>query len=151
MNYLNSQLQLTRQKILSEIEGINPELFDIQPKGFNNTLHWHIGHILTVTEQFLLGYPHTNHLPANYGELFGYGSKPADWKGDVPSVEVLVQQLQEQANRILAIPEERYSEKLAQPFLGLETVGEIFTFALFHESNHLGQIHAMKRVIDAAN
>ena len=129
---------------------MSPEVFDVQPNGFNNTIHWHIGHVLTVAELFLLGYPQTKNLPADYKGLFGNGSKPADWKDDVPSVAKLTQQLQEQIKRILEIPEERFSEKLPQPFLGRETVGELASLNVFHESFHLGQIHAIKLVINAA-
>ena len=150
MTDLKSQLQFAHESLLKEIERMSPEVFDVQPNGFNNTIHWHIGHVLTVTEKFLFDYPQTNNLPANYQELFGYGSKPADWKDDVPSVSVLTQQLQAQIKRILEIPEERFNEKLPQPFKEFETVGGIATFNIFHESNHLGQIHAMKRVIEAA-
>ena len=150
MSELIKSVQYTRSTLLKEIEGISPELFDVQPKGFNNTIHWHIGHVLTVAEQFIFGFPEVNNLPATYKELFGYGSKPADWKDDVPSVSLLTQQLQEQIKRILEIPEERFSEKLPKPFKEFETVGEIIAFAVYHETYHLGQIHAMKRVIDAA-
>lgn len=148
MNELKKQLQFSRKNLLKEIEGSSQEVFDVQPEGFNNTIHWHIGHILTVAEQFLLGYPHTNHLPTNYKALFGNGTKPSDWKGEIPSVEVLAQQLQDQISRILEIPEERFSEKLPQPFKEFETVGEIAGVATFHEAYHLGQIHVMKRVIE---
>ena len=150
MTDLKSQLQFAHGSLLKEIEGMSPEVFDVQPNGFNNTIHWHIGHVLTVTEKFLFDYPQTNNLPANYITLFGYGSKPADWNDDVPSIATLTQQLQEQIKRILEIPEERFSEKLPQPFKEFETVGELASLNIFHESNHLGQIHAMKRVIDAA-
>lgn len=151
MTDVKSQLHFTRGSLLKEIEGMSPEVFDVQPKGFNNTIHWHIGHILTVTEQFLLGYPQTNKLPANYKGLFGNGSKPSDWKDDVPSIAILTQQLQEQIKRIHEIPEGRFSAKLPKPFLGRETVGELASLNVFHESYHLGQIHAMKLVINAIN
>ncbi len=151
MNNLKSQFQFTRESLLKEIEGIDPELFDVQPKGFNNTIHWHVGHVLNAAEFFLFGHPETGNLPAHYATLFGYGSKPADWTGEVPSVEVLTEQLQEQLTRILDIPEERFSDKLPKPFMAFETVEEITGFTIFHESNHLGQIHAMKRVIEASN
>ena len=150
MTNLKSQLQFTRGNLLKEIEGISPEIFDVQPKGFNNNIHWHIGHILTVTEQFLLGYPQTNNLPANYKELFGNSTRPADWNADVPSIDILTQQLQEQIKRIHELPEERFSEKLPQPFLGRETVGELASLNVYHETYHLGQIHALKLILNAA-
>lgn len=148
MDYLNSRFVLTRGSVLKTIEEISPEIVDVQPEGFNNTIRWHIGHIVTSAEQILLGYPQTTNLPANYLGMFGYGTKPADWTGDIPSVEELANQLKEQQNRLLEIPEKRLTEKLEEPFLGMETVGEIVSLTLFHESNHLGQIEAMKRMIE---
>lgn len=147
---LFKSFELTRGKFLQTISGLGEGIVDVQPHGFNNTLHWHIGHVLTVAEQFMFGFPKkSTALPANYMELFATGTKPADWQGEIPSVQVLIGQLQEQLGRIKAIPAESFSEKLKTPFLGQETFGEIANFAVFHESLHLGQIQAMKRVIEA--
>ncbi|WP_232732487.1 DinB family protein [Bacillus sp. mrc49] len=149
MNYVKNQLTMMRKSLLKEIEGVTPELMDVQPEGFNNTIHWHLGHVLTAAEKFLLDDSST--LPANYSQLFGYGSKPAAWTGDVPSVDTLTQQLQEQLGRLLEIPEERLTEKAAQPFMGMETIGEFINFVVQHEVNHIGQIHAMKIIIQSTN
>jgi uncharacterized damage-inducible protein DinB len=146
---LFKQFEMTRGFFIKNIESITPEQASVQPEGFNNTIHWHIGHVLTVAEQFMMGYPKkSNHLPENYIELFGNGTRPADWSGDVPSVEVLAQQLKEQLGRIKEVPAEMLNEKLKTPFLGLGTFGELANMALFHESYHLGQIHAMKKVVN---
>ncbi|MBO0960470.1 DinB family protein [Neobacillus sp. MM2021_6] len=148
---LFKSFELTRGKLINNVEGFDEAILDVQPQGFNNTLHWHIGHVLTVAEQFMFGFPKkSTNLPANYMELFASGTKPADWQGDVPSVQELTAQLKEQLKRIKEIPGERFNEKLKAPFLGQETFGELGNFAVFHESNHLGQMHAMKRVIEAA-
>lgn len=146
---LFKQFELTRNNFLKEVSGLNPEIMDIQPDGFNNTIHWHIGHILTTTEQIMLGYPKkSSHLPESYLGLFGYGTKPADWQGDVPSVEQLTEQLKEQIGRLKEIPASSLQQELKEPFLGLATFGEIANFALYHEAYHIGQIHAMARVIN---
>lgn len=145
---LFKQFEMTRGFFLKEVASISAEQASVQPEKFNNTIHWHIGHVLTVSEQFLMGYPSkSTNLPANYIELFGNGTRPADWSGDVPSVEVLTEQLKEQVGRIKEIPAPMLDEKLKKPFLVLETFGELANMALFHESYHLGQIHAMKRLI----
>ncbi|MGE7601927.1 DinB family protein [Peribacillus sp. NPDC097675] len=151
MSYLKKQLKVTRSNLLKEIEGLSPEFTDIQPTGFNNTIHWHLGHVLTVAEKFLFGSPKSNNLPDNYGQLFGYGSKPSDWTGDVPSIETLKQQLQEQLDRILAIPEETYHDKVETPFMGMETVEDFISTVILHETNHIGQMHAMKLLIQSSN
>lgn len=145
---LFKQFELTRGSFLKNIEKITPEESSVQPEGFNNNIHWHIGHVLTVTEQFMMGFPKkSNHLPANYIELFGKGTRPSEWTGDVPSVDVLTDQLKAQLGRIKEVPASMLDEKLKKPFLSLETFGELANMALFHEAFHLGQIHAMKKLV----
>ena len=142
------QFELTRGSFLKNIEVISPEQASIQPEGFNNNIHWHIGHVLTVTEQFMMGFPKkSNHLPESYIELFGKGTRPSEWSGDVPSVDVLTDHLKAQLGRIKEVPASMLDEKLKKPFLGLETFGELANMALFHEAFHLGQIHAMKKLV----
>jgi uncharacterized damage-inducible protein DinB len=141
---------LARERFIKAVDELDEASADVQPKGFNNTIHWHVGHVLTVAEQFMFGFPKkSTKLPANYMELFASGTSPADWQGDVPSVQELIVQLQDQITRIKEIPAESFNQKLKTPFLGQETFGELTNFAIFHESIHLGQIQAMKRVINA--
>lgn len=148
---LFKHFEVTRGIFLKNITALDETIVDVQPEGFSNTIHWHIGHVLTVAEQFMFGFPKKSaNLPENYVSLFGNGTKPADWNGDVPSLEELSRQLQEQIIRIKEIPAERLNDRLAVPFLGLETFGELANFGVFHEANHLGQIQAMKRVVEAA-
>ncbi|MFJ7728722.1 DinB family protein [Neobacillus sp. NPDC097160] len=148
---LFKSLELTRSFLIKNVESLDEAIVDIQPQGFNNTIHWHVGHVLTVAEQFMFGFPKkSTNLPANYMEFFATRTKPADWQGDVPSIQELTAQLKEQIKRIKEIPGESFNEKLKTPFLGQETFGELANFAVFHESLHLGQIQAMKRVIEAA-
>jgi uncharacterized damage-inducible protein DinB len=143
--------ELARERFIKSVADLGEGFADIQPEGFNNTLHWHVGHVLTVAEQFMFGYPKkSTQLPANYMELFASGTSPSAWQGDVPSVQELIVQLQEQMTRIKEIPADSFNQKLKTPFLGQETFGELTNFAIFHESTHLGQIQAMKRVINAS-
>jgi len=149
---LFKSFELTRSRLVRNVETLDEVNVDVQPVGFNNTIHWHVGHVLTVAEQFMFGFPKkSTSLPANYMELFATGTKPADWQGEVPSMKELTEQLKNQMKRIKEIPAESFSERLKTPFLGQETFGELANFAIFHEANHLGQIQAMKRVIETTN
>ena len=124
--FLLNNMELTRSFFIKNVEALEAGQVDIQPEGFNNTLHWHIGHVLTTTESLLFGFPkNTSHLPANYLGLFAKGTKPTDWQGDVPSVSVLTNQLKDQLKRMKEIPAESFSKKLEEPFLGQETFGEL--------------------------
>jgi hypothetical protein len=148
---LFNNMELTRSFFIKNVAAMEEGLADVQPKGFNNTIHWHIGHVLTTAEVLIFGFPKkSSHLPANYMELFAKGTKPADWEGDVPSISILISQLKEQLSRMKEIPVESLNVELKEPFLGQKTYGELVNFALFHENLHLGHIQAMKRVIETA-
>ncbi|MCZ8517670.1 DinB family protein [Paenibacillus filicis] len=150
MNHLVfKQFELTRGFFIGTVESIPEEIIDVKPEGFNNTIHWHIGHVLTITEG-VISYPHksTIHLPENYIELFDTGTRPTEWKGDIPSVDKLILQLKDQLVRLQQIPSGKINERLDNPFNGLETFGEFASLVLLHEGIHLGQISIMKRMIE---
>jgi uncharacterized damage-inducible protein DinB len=148
---LFKHFELTRGKFVNYVVELEEGIADVQPEGFNNSIRWHVGHVLTVAEQFMFGFPKkSTHLPANYMELFASGTSPAAWQGDVPQLQELIVQLQDQIKRIKEIPAESFNQRLKTPFLGQETFGELTNIAIFHESIHLGQIQSMKRVIKAA-
>ncbi|QLK07276.1 hypothetical protein BMG_3818 [Priestia megaterium] len=97
----------------------------------------------------MFGFPEkTTYFPANYIELFGNGTKPVDWRGDVPDLDELIVQLKDQLIQHQQIPVEQLSEKIKQPFMGLGTFGELVGMAVWHEANHLGHIQAMKRIVE---
>lgn len=143
------QFEMTREYFIKNVESISKELNDVQPDGFNNTIHWHTGHVLTITEQTMFGFPNvTTHLPTNYIKLFGNGTKPADWTGNIPAMDQLVVQLKDQLTRLKQIPPGRLDQDLDTPFLGCKTFGELAGLTLMHEATHMGQIQAMKRMIE---
>jgi uncharacterized damage-inducible protein DinB len=143
------QFELGRGNLLKDIEGAAKEIFDVQPEGLPNTIHWQVGHILTGAEGFLFGAD--GQLPVEYNELFGYGSKPSAWGNEVPSVEKLVEQLKSQLERIKEIPNERFQVKLPEPVLGNSTYGELVSFTAFHELTHIGQVHVLKRLVESSS
>ena len=142
---LKLEFEFVRSRLFKSIEATEPEILAVQPKGFNNTIHWHIGHILTISENFL--FQGNTQIPEHYKELFGGGTKPSDWPSEVPSVETLLNQLKEQLKRIEEIPNERFDEALPEPKFGASKFGELVSFSAYHESFHYGQIHTMKRLI----
>ncbi|MBB2480217.1 DinB family protein [Bacillus sp. APMAM] len=144
------QFQFTRNMLLHFLKNVDEEAADVQPEGFNNTIHWHIGHVLVSAEQFMFGYPKMSaNLPATYNELFAMGSKPSNWNGEVPSVEQLIQDLEEQSSRIQALSDDFFAKPLPFkfPFGNIETYSDLYTFMTYHEADHLGQMKAMKKLV----
>lgn len=44
------QFKVAKDFFIRNVEAISTEVASVQPDGFNNTIHWHIGHVLTFTE-----------------------------------------------------------------------------------------------------
>lgn len=145
---LKNQFDIVRSRLVSRLAELPEEVTETVPEGFSNNIHWNLGHLLVITERFVFG--GDGQLPVNYSDYFAPGTKPADWKGEVPSVAELLETSKEQLARIKEVPNERFQEKLPEPILGQTTVGELTSFAIYHESYHFGQIHAMRRVIESS-
>lgn len=137
-----------RGRMLQLVEGCPADKRNVIPVGFNNHVHWQIGHILTVTERIIFSFSEQpNTLPASYMGLFSNGTKPADWKEEPPAWDVLVAQLKEQAERI----RERLADKLDHPvkenFFKAKTIDELILSSIAHEVNHEGMMASMLKVL----
>jgi len=144
------QLDLVRERTLQQLELTTEETADIMPAGYNNTLRWHLGHIATVQESLcfkLAGEPFK--LPETYPGLFANGTKPADWTLQPPTLEELKSILTEQPLRIKQKLYSRTADKLVQPFKGMDTVGAVIAFSLYHEGVHTGYMMSMRKTIAA--
>lgn len=141
------QFQRTRPTLTKALEGISAEAAAIIPEGFNNNIHWQVGHILVTGELFL--FTGQQNIPAEYTALFGNSTNPADWPADVPSLETLIAHLDEQATRIEKIDVTTFDTALEKPLIGNNTVGEMASMGAFHEAMHVGQIQTLRRLIDA--
>ncbi|MEN1968685.1 DinB family protein [Lentibacillus sp. N15] len=147
-----SRYDFTRNSFLQFVKDCDEKVFDVQPTGSRNTLHWHIGHVLVVTEMFLFNYPKkSSNIPESYHELFKPGSKPADWPTKVPGVSEIVEHLEKQLTRINELPDDFLAQELPfkLPFGDFKTFGELYDLSIHHEAEHLGQMKAMKRIVEA--
>lgn len=149
------QFNLTRTALLTFIQDLSEETADIQAKYFNNTLRWHIGHVLVFNEKLLLRYPKkSENIPANYADLFGPGTKPSDWTGDdVPTLEELTSHLVDQQERINSFDDLFWKTNVTikVPFGSIETFGDLLIMLGHHESEHLGKMKAMLQVVSHEN
>ena len=139
------QIDRARTSIAKTLEDVSSEACNVIPEGFNNNIHWQLGHILVAADMFIL--KGNEVAPAEFKAFFSNGTKPADWSADVPSVETVLALLQKQAEVIQGIDSSTFDTKLETPMFGNETVGDFAAIGAFHESFHAGQIHAMKRVV----
>ena len=147
---MSKQFNLTRSAFLEFVKELDEKTADIQATYFNNTIRWHIGHVLVSYEGLLFGYPdHSAAIPADYNGLFATGTKPADWKSEPPKLAELTKHLEEQQTRINDLSDNFLAKELPfkLPFGDFKTFGDIYEFLLHHENEHLGKMKAMKQVV----
>ncbi|OMF78778.1 DinB family protein [Paenibacillus glucanolyticus] len=152
-----STAKIVRQVVLQQVQTIPEELFDIQAAGFNNTIRWNVGHIIYWLDQYSIlsfGFPSVGFpsvIPDSYVALFSSGTKPSDWTSAPPSKEELVEMLKAQLSRLSELPPELLEKELSTPYafgpFEFNTAGELFNFALIHESIHLGTISSQLKVV----
>ncbi|WP_179865591.1 MULTISPECIES: DinB family protein [unclassified Bacillus (in: firmicutes)] len=158
MNFWNQQKNIFNRShvtLIKMLKSIAEVVANHQPKGFNNSLHWNVGHILTINEQLLFLLPnHPTEFPLHYIELFGQGTKPTEFQENVPSLETLIDQLIDQKTRVEELAVQGFDLKLTEPLLleplSLETNGELFNFAIYHQGEHTGFINALKNIVEIA-
>ncbi|WP_144549582.1 DinB family protein [Bacillus sp. X1(2014)] len=149
---LFDQFEFARNVTLKVVQGITEENADIIPSGYSNSLRWQLGHIYVSVEGIVFHFANeTPNLPEGYMELFNTGTNPTDWKTIPPTIEEILPLLSEQVKRVKETFSGRLDEKIAQPLpigpLKLETIGELLSFASFHESEHIGIIKSLKNAL----
>jgi uncharacterized damage-inducible protein DinB len=149
---LFDQFEFARNVTLKVAQGITEENADVIPNGYSNSLRWQLGHIYVSVEGIVFHFANEiPNLPEGYMELFNTGTKPSEWKSTPPSIEEILPLLSEQVKRVRETFSGRLDEKIAQPLpigsLQLETIGELLSFASFHESEHIGIIKSLKNAL----
>ncbi|MHA4327761.1 DinB family protein [Bacillus cereus] len=147
---LIKQFEMTRNCFIQVVNSVPKELLHIQPSCFKNTIQWQVGHVLTITEQYIFEFPEKSmHIPKNYIEFFGEGTSPLNWPKNAPKIEELQKALKNQLNRIRKLSLKKLEETLKEPVLGYTTFYELASMLLLHEAYHLGQIYSIHRIIES--
>ncbi|NYF23290.1 DinB family protein [Sporosarcina sp. JAI121] len=147
-----NQLKFTRIYTLGRLVKTRAEAWDAQPKGFNNTVRWNVGHIF-VTMETLIQKAVGDYEPVHpeWIPFFVSGSSPDDWEGNVPSTDELLVALEEQPERIIKAIEGKPSDALQEPMsIGplhtMVTIDAVVQFAIWHEGVHAGMINALNHL-----
>lgn len=141
------QFRQLRDETLALAETIPPEWNDQIPEGFNNSLRWNLGHILVGWDHAI--FPKLGdlwHVPEHYHYLFPNGSSPKTWQSPAPAIEEIVMNLRQQKDDISEATAMKLNGPLAEPFLRIATIEEMYGFMLREERHHL---NVMKRIIAA--
>lgn len=142
------QLKMARDWSIEVAESCPDEMSEIQMNVFNNTIHWQVGHILTVAERMMFGLSEQSpFIPHAFATWFESGTRPTDWSENPPKLNELIQLLYEQQSRLLSIAPEQLEQRLDKPQYGFTTYGECAGFVAIHETLHVGKMEEMLRVI----
>ncbi|WP_162162972.1 DinB family protein [Gorillibacterium massiliense] len=136
-----------RRQTLAFAESIAPEMIDIVPAGFNNSIRWNLGHILVAWDYGIFPQIKENtRLPQSYLELFRKGTRPSSWTEEPPAYDELIHFLRTQADGIITASGGKMNNLIAKPFLRVKYLHGMFRFHLREEQHHL---EWMKRIRDA--
>ncbi|GGD59587.1 DinB family protein [Paenibacillus nasutitermitis] len=144
--------QTVRQLVLQQVQAIPEELYDIKPDAFNNTIRWNIGHIIFWMDSYMSQCFHnSSDIPETYTALFNSGTKPAEWTTAPPSKEELIGELSRQLSAFSEISPDRLNKPLDTPLhmgpLTFNLAGELFNFAIVHETMHFTTCGSLFKVI----
>lgn len=145
---LFQQLEDYRRELLQVLDGLSEEEADIVPKGFRNNIRWNLGHIYLdqylwiqhVTKEPIL-------FPEGFRDWFGFGTSPAAWKTQPPSLSVLKKLLAEQPKKIREWYGERLEEEFTPTESGMYTIAQVLVRTIFHEGQHLAKIQDIRRFL----
>jgi hypothetical protein len=144
-------LEKTRRRMVEIADGLSPEQLVAIPKGFHNNVLWNLGHL--IVSQQVLCYTKSGLAPRAPGylmPLFGKGTSPASWTGNIDAIEVKSWVLESVA--LLRADFEQHAFKHYEAYetssgMVLTNIGEALTYVLWHESQHLGVVMAMRKLV----
>lgn len=146
---LFNQLESYRSEILHVLENVSEEQAEIIPKGFNNNIRWNLGHI--YLDQYLWLQAVTKEkadVPEQFNSWFGFGTSPADFTTETPSLEELKILLQKQPAQIKEVYGDRLEEEFPPTEMGMHTIEQVLIRTIFHEGIHLQAILDLKKCMN---
>jgi uncharacterized damage-inducible protein DinB len=133
--------QVVRSTLISRVEAISEDLFDMQPPPFNNTIRWNIGHIITILDRIVFNRVfQTTTLPEGFADYYKNGTKPSDWANPPHSKDELIGFLKQQFSDLNEKTADKLDEPLPEPVQirvhTFSTVAELIGYAFVHETIH---------------
>lgn len=143
---LFNQLESYRSEILGVLENVTEAEAEVIPKGFNNNIRWNLGHI--YLDQYLWIKAVTKEkvrVPEQFQAWFGYGTSPANFTPETPTIHELKKLLKEQPAQIKAEYGNRLEEEFPPTEMGMHTIEQVLIRTIFHEGMHLQTILDLKK------
>ncbi|MBT2663014.1 DinB family protein [Bacillus sp. ISL-45] len=145
---LFNQLESYRSYILGVTDTVSEEDAEKIPAGFNNNIRWNLGHI--YLDQYLWIQAVTKEpadVPEEFKSWFGYGTSPANFTEETPTVSELKDLLKTQPARIKESYGDRLDDEFTPTEMGMHTIEQVLVRTIFHEGMHLQTILDIKKCI----
>jgi hypothetical protein len=144
-------LEKTRRRALDIADALSPAQLRAVPRGFHNNVLWNLGHL--IVSQQVLCYVKSGlapRAPGYFTPLFGKGTSPAQWPGEIDTAEVKAWLTDSTA--LLRADFEQHAFKTYEPYetssgAVLTNIGEALTYVLWHESQHLGVMMSLRKLV----
>lgn len=139
----------SRTSTLILLPKLEEEVWDTQPENWPNTIRWNAGHVYAESERFMHDADNEYEvIRPRWMDLFLDGTRPSEWKGDIPGKQEIIDALEEQGKRI----ETHFANKLANPATDvrdlhgtlLDTADAALQFVTWHEGMHLGIMKSLR-------
>ncbi len=143
---LFSQLETYRNEILEILEDVTEKDAELIPRGYRNNIRWNLGHIFL--DQYLwieVLTKEKTEVPSSYNNWFGFGTSPADFTSETPSISELKELLKRQPTRIRELYGSRLEEVFPATEIGMHTIEQVLIRTIFHEGMHLQAIIDIKK------
>lgn len=143
-------LDEVRNKTLRLLDGVTEPQARFTPPGLANSILWHAGHALVVTDALCLP-PRLRRLPDGYAELFSWKSTPAETPADRwPPLAEVVEALKEQHPRLRAAIASLTDHDLDGPANEWQRPDRKPRYLILHglhdEANHGGEIWLLRKL-----
>ncbi|SFP91380.1 DinB family protein [Parafilimonas terrae] len=145
-------IKRNRELFLELVNGLTIEQLNKIPEGFNNNIAWNFGHIVVSTQALCYVRPNVKpDIEIRFAAKYQKGSKPESF---IPQEEIdaLKQLLLSTINTIEADVKQGVFEKIT-PYATatykyeMNTIEEILTAILAHESLHYGYALAQRKLV----
>lgn len=152
MKAVFQQIKVSRALLISMVDGLSAEEFNLVPDGYNNNIAWNLGHILVSTEG--LCYKRTGVDPNKQIPLF-----PKYSKGTKPESFITIEEIEEIKKALLSsidALEADYNTGIFTTITAyatdtykhtMHTIEEVIACTLAHDNYHIGYVSALKKSI----
>ncbi|MEI5907919.1 DinB family protein [Bacillus spongiae] len=146
---LFKQLETYRSEMMDVLRHVTAKEASVIPKGFNNNIHWNLGHIYLDQYMWIQAVTMEETVaPESFHAWFGFGTSPADFTEETPTLDELKDLLKQQPDHIKIAYGERLEEEYPPTEMGMHTIEQVLIRTIFHEGMHLQAILDLKKLVN---